>query len=147
METDEEGAFGQIWIDALDERDISALEAAVSVTVFGHTIKDILASVATLDSQLWRGTKGEDHFVLVTQIFQHPGGRELRIWSVGGSGYFKMLDNAYEVLEAYAKEIGAKWITGLVKREGFEKMYKRFNYKDVHRHWIVEIEDVSSPQH
>ena len=85
-----ENTFEQIWLDTLDDEDITALQLAVSISPFGHTVEGILADVANNESQLWRGTNGDKRFVMITQLFRHPGGMELKIWSVGGQGYTDM---------------------------------------------------------
>lgn len=134
-----------IWLDKVDEIDRANLQIAVEQSIFGHTVDHILAAVAHNTTQIWRGEHKGQRFIMVTQMFEHPGGREFRIWSVGGSGYVKALDEAYKVIEAYAREHNCKWITGLVKRRGFERLYKRFNFKDLYRNWIVEIDNVLDP--
>lgn len=133
----------QIWLDKFDKEDEIALQMALDAGIFGHKVEHILADVETFTTQLWRGECRGQRFIMVTQMFDHPGGRELRIWSVGGHGYIRALDHSYSVLEAYARKYGCKWITGLVSRNGFERLYKRFKYKDLYRNWIVEIDNVS----
>lgn len=129
----------QIWIDKIDARDLTCLQIAVDVGIFGHRVEHILLEVEQHHMQLWRGEYNSERFVVITQILSHPGGRELKIWSVGGKGYVKALDKTYTTLHAFAKKYQCRWITGLVKRKGFERLYARFKFKDLYRNWIVEI--------
>ena len=131
--------FKQIFLEDLTDRDFFNLELAVSLNQFGHTVEHILGSVAEHSSQLWRGTNGKKQFIMITQIFNHPAGSELRIWSLGGQGYLPMIDLAGDGLKEFGKKYNCKWLTGKAKRKAFEKLYKRFNYTNDYQEYIVEI--------
>lgn len=134
----------QIWLDKVDARDLNCLQIAVDASIFGHKVEHILTSVQDFTSQLWRGGCGDKRFVMVTQVFAHPGGKELRIWSVGGEGYIEAIDACYKTLIDYAKENDCKWLTGIVLRKAFERVYAKFAFTDVYRNWVLELDHVSN---
>lgn len=134
----------QIWVDCLDEIDRKCLQKAVDASYYGHEVGHILADVQENFMQLWRGAADGKRFVIITQVFSHPGGKELRIWSVGGEGYIRAIETSYATLCEFAKKYHCKWITGLVNREGFERLYKKFNFTETYRNWIVELDDEHS---
>lgn len=131
----------QIWIDKVDELDMIALTKAVEASYYGHKVEHILASVETFESQLWRGESPGGRFVVVTQLFQHPGGKQLLIWSIGGEGYLEAMDTVFEVLKDYARKVEAKWLSANV-RKGFTKFADRFGVEAEYTNWITEIKDV-----
>lgn len=131
--------FEQIWLDKLDETSMKALQKAVKASYYDYRVEDILKFISDFKMQLWRGQHQDETFILVTQVIQHPNGKELQIWSVGGKGYVKQVNRVYEKLEAFAQAEGCKWISGQIEDARFERVYKRFKPKKVYTTWVTEI--------
>lgn len=131
----------QIWIDGLDEEDLKVLHKAVAVNYFGYDVSHIINEVAHLRMQLWKLKEEGCHVLMITQINTHPGGKEFQIWSVGGTGYTRKIDQMYKVLKEFATKEGCKWITGFVDRNAFGRLYERFNVKK-YGMWMKEIDNV-----
>jgi len=133
--------FEQIWINGLDTKGIKALQKAVAANYFGYEVSHIIEEVARLHMQLWLGREGDKCFVILTKLTTHPGGKELALWSVGGEGYVRHLEQVYQKLLMFARKEDCRWMTGFVDRKGFGRLYERFNVKK-YGLWCKEITDV-----
>lgn len=129
----------QIWLDSIEAEDITPLQLAADVLPFGYKVEDILGDIREGYRQLWRGVNKVGRFVLVTQIVQHPGGKELNVWTIAGQGYIYGLKQAHAKMIEFGKENNCKWLTGMVRRKGFERAYRLFPHRDVSRYLIGDI--------
>lgn len=129
----------QIWNDKVDEQDILCLQKAVKECYYGYTVEHILEQVFDCQMQLWRGEHKGSRFVIVTQILNHPGGKEFQVWSLGGKGYIKAIPTALPVLLAFARQYNCTWLTGYEAHSGFKRIYSMLNPKIIFRKWIMEI--------
>ncbi len=128
-----------IWLDKIDQDDILPLQLAVGALHYGYKVEHILQDVAVNAKQLWRGQNDKGRFILVTQVVSHPGGKELNLWAFGGQGFFLGIEAAHKALVEYGKSQNCKWLTGMTKRLGFKRFYKRFPHQDVYRYLIGDL--------
>lgn len=106
----------------LDDTDADLLEKA-SREELGGVSPVALAEMAQRGvAIIWRftGDAGE-RGIFVTTFTQ---GRELFFWMLAGEGMVKHLKWIYGEFEAIAKQMGAKWMTGIAK-PGLAYLYER----------------------
>lgn len=128
-----------IWVDKITESDIILLQKLENLDMFGYKVEHMLEAIKVFNMQLWRGTGENVHFLLITQVFAHPAGNEMRIWAVVGRGYKNCVEKMYATLCEYGKNNGVKWLTGSTRRNGFDKLYKMLKNSVDYKWWVVEI--------
>lgn len=98
--------------------------------------------------QLWRGENCYGVFAVVTNVVEHPAGKALVLWGIGGKGYIKAQDFVWDKLESYCKAKGYKWISGMSEHKGFDRLVSRLDKRFVTvkeaKHWVKELTDVCS---
>lgn len=80
---------------------------------------DVQAALLRGDAQLWvawnTDTKTADA-AIVTEIIDYPRLRELRIWLIGGGDMKAWVYEARDMLEAYARAYGCRYICGAMRK-------------------------------
>ena len=132
--------FSQIWVDRLDKNDVQALLAIEKSCYYGHTVDWILDRVTNFELALWRGKGTKIDFLLLTQLRNYPGGKELFLWGVGGKGYLRSAAVVIPKLISYAKSNACRWLTGISARDGFEKVHELQGAKILYKHYVVELD-------
>lgn len=96
--------------------------------------------------QIWR--VGDQDGIVLTQIHQHPGGRELFVVALAGEHMIRNIYRVYSDLAAYAAVQDCKWVTGLVPREGLQMLYERDLKADTSTRFamfdVPEVADVAA---
>lgn len=131
--------FKRIGVRDVDKIDLKHWKRAVEEGYYGHKVEDLIMDVAQGVLQLWRGRGEGFEVILLTQMFKHPAGKELKIWSLAGKGYVKNLGLIHDTLVEYAKEQGCRWLSGETKSRGFDRVYERFNPDLTSKFFLKEI--------
>lgn len=129
----------QIWLDKITDADLICLQKAVEVCYTGHRVEDVLRGLSRFELQLWRGINGPDTFSIITRIVQYPGGKQLEVWSIGGKGYVRSVEQVYGRLKEFAKESSCRWFAVTIERKAFLKLYKRFPKMGIYTLMVQEV--------
>jgi len=101
----------------------------------------VLARLVDGQMQGWLITKESNPVAaLVTQIRSYPKGDAVHMFLMGGSDFMTWAPFAHLAINAYAKEIGAKWLEADT-REGVGKLLfkDQLKYKRKHVNYIYEV--------
>ena len=82
----------------------------------GFTTTDILESIEARNHQLWLIVLEQPVAVIVTEINNYPRYSVLHAPYIAGGRMDEWFDNAFDVLEAFAKHHGCKYLTGCGRR-------------------------------
>ena len=98
----------------------------------GFTTDDIISGIEEQRYQLWLlAPKSEPVAAIVTEINNYPQYSVLHAPYIGGSRMNEWFDNAFDVLEAFAKYHGCKYLTGCGRR-GWIKQGASRGYQEVY---------------
>ena len=123
----------------LDAEDLGWLKHATTGCFAGVGPGVILPQVVQGNAQLWRFCGERGRGVVVTQMRDYPGGRELYIWQLGGKGVLREIDYIYGVLLDFAKQNYCVWIRGLAT-PGLARVYERkLGFKRRNIEVIIEV--------
>lgn len=114
------------WLDKMCKVDFTEAEPK-------HYIAD--AVVGTV--QFWDFAKGKG--LVMTQILNHPGGKELFVLGIAGEGLVKRFKTLNEILQQYAKFIGARWIGGNVSNLRLVPLYEKLMGKQFSVRCVREV--------
>ena len=89
----------------------------------GAEPKHYIADALDGKIQFWDFKHGQG--LLMTQILNHPGGKELFILGLAGEGLVKEFKRLNDVLQQYAVFINARWIGGNVSNLRLVPLYEK----------------------
>lgn len=127
-------------VHSWDEEDIAWLERGLETWPLGANFQSVVEEIQEGFYQLWRVEAPAEGIVL-TQIIQHPYGRELHVKTLAGKRIIRNLDAIFEVLRAYGREHGCKWVGGDANSPQLFRVYERFGAKPMAVNFLKEIAD------
>lgn len=97
-----------------------------------YTVNDLYNDIKQSNYLCWVATENEKiKAAAITEIVDHPHGRSVYIFLVGGEDFDSWGDEMQEAFMAHAKRYDATWMDALV-RPGFAKVLsKKYGYKRV----------------
>lgn len=129
----------RIRAEDINKTDMKYLDKATNLGYYGYKPENILASVIETTKQLWRVDKGKVKGVIITQVDQHPGCKVVHVWSLAGVGFKRNIAKLYKDIELFAKEQGAKYVSGLVVNAKID--YTEMNTKLLGTEYVMEVDN------
>lgn len=62
--------------------------------------------------------------LIMYQVLQHPGGRELFVWGLAGEKVARVLGGIRELTHYLAAELGCRWVGGVARKPAHERFYE-----------------------
>ena len=136
--------FYRVEIKIIDDLMLKAIKQITDKSIFGHDVKWVIEQAHQNSIQLWRGENSRGVFAVITYAIEHPAGKMLYIWGIGGKGYVRSHEKVWEELVRYCKDNNYKWLSAASERGAFHRLAKRFGKMQVSTHWVKELTDVCS---
>lgn len=123
----------------MSDGDLAWLAKVCGVSYTGVTPEGLLPELVAGTLAMWRVNGGAAGVVL-TQILQHPGGRELYMWGMAGKGIIENIETIYDGLKAYGASQGCRWVGGRALRPGLTRVYEKLlGVRPFAAHFVKEI--------
>ena len=104
--------------------DIGWLKHATNASFAGTDPSMVLLEAERSLAQIWRFRCDGGGGIVVTRLFEHPKGRELFIWFLGGKGVLAHIRCMHSTLVAFVKSNNCSWMRGIA-RPGLARIYER----------------------
>lgn len=117
---------------------IEPLERLVRRFWDGTTVVDLVLQINTGDILAWVPVYAPKTLVL-TQIIDHPRGRELYLYGLAGAGIIKVADQFVADLQMLARVNGCFMIGASAIVPGWDKIAKRLGFKPVATQYMMEL--------
>lgn len=92
----------------------------------GYSLDDLKARCMSQDMQLWLY---RDQAAFLSEIQVFPQHKTLHVPYIGGDGLAEWFDEAFAALEAFARRMGCKYISGCGRR-GWVRLGRRRGYEE-----------------
>ena len=126
-------------IDNFLPKIIQIIKPAIDKSQRNVSMDDVIEDIMTTRSLMWAVYIGDTlSAAFTTSIAEHPQRRTLFIEFMGGAAMAVWMRAALRVLKELAKESKLDGIEAH-GRIGFSKMAKEHGFKDMHRHFEMEI--------
>jgi hypothetical protein len=132
--------FKQVPVSHATRELLVLLDKAAKAGYYGYNVSHVVKWAIEGKAQIWQLAGPDCSGVLVTQILEHPAGKELFIWSMAGQGFLANADMIMDRLEAFARAEQCKWIGGSAIHQGLENFYTTWGrLKKQATYFIAEI--------
>lgn len=109
-------------VEEITEEDLHWFSVAAQSSPYGHTGDWVLEQVA---EKFLIALRIPNIGIVLIQILEHPGGKELYIWGLAGKGIFEKTAEIYDDLRFIAKVHDCEWIGATTARRGVGRVYER----------------------
>ena len=99
------------------------LQLVCSMDYTGVQPKHYLADALEGKVLLWDFDSGNG--IVLTQLLQHPAGKEVFILGLAGTGLIRKVKTLNEIIQTYAECVGARWIGGNVVNARLVPVYEK----------------------
>lgn len=125
--------------DMMENDDWSNFVKACNSVHNGVSVQTICdqANVARVQVWKWTGPKGSG--IILTEILEGEFWGSLNVIGLAGKGFIAVLDDIKASLAQFALTNNCRYITGSIKRPGFERLYEALGAKEIYRVWGMEI--------
>lgn len=111
----------------LTPEDLSLMAKGIPPDEFGWNAETVLDEILETRAQFWRMQDGASGMI-ITKIEEHPAGRFAYVWYIYGKGFINNIDEIFESLRWYLKNIDCVGVYGQVIRPGLEKVYSQLGF-------------------
>lgn len=124
-------------LENITNKHVFWLVEMVKISYFGETAVSIIQRAAKGECQLWGFEK--DKGVIVTEILQHPSGKEVFICGFAGDRVLAKVRTIKDDLMEFTKEMNARWLGGEANNERAGKLFEKIKEKKISSRYIMEV--------